>query len=54
MLDLSNILREKNFNVLQLSHAVLHKAHGHAFGFRVKAMVLVQCKLFYVKEFLNY
>jgi hypothetical protein len=41
---LSNILREKNFNVRQLSHAVRHKAHGHAFGFRVKAMLLAQCK----------
>jgi hypothetical protein len=30
----------------------LHKAHGHAFGLRVKAMLLAQCKLFYVKEFL--
>jgi hypothetical protein len=43
---LSNILREKFFNVRQ------HKAHGHAFGLRVKAMLLAQCKLFYVKEFL--
>jgi hypothetical protein len=34
---LSNTLREKNFNVRQLSHAVRHKAHGHAFGLRVKA-----------------
>jgi hypothetical protein len=34
---LSNILREKNFNVRQLPHAVRHKAHGHAFGLRVKA-----------------
>jgi hypothetical protein len=25
---LSNILREKNFNVRQLSHAVYHKAHA--------------------------
>ena len=33
---LSNILREKNFNVRQLSHAVCHKAHGHSFGLRVK------------------
>jgi hypothetical protein len=51
---LSNILREKNFNVRQLSHTVRHKAHGHghAFGLRVKAMLLAQCKLFYVKEFL--
>ena len=51
---LSNILREKKFNdnVHQLSHAVRHKAHGHAFGLRVKAMLLAQCKLFYVKEFL--
>jgi hypothetical protein len=32
---LSNILREKNFNVRQLSHTVCHKAHGHAFGLRV-------------------
>jgi hypothetical protein len=47
---LSNILREKNFNVRQLSHTVHHKAHGK--GLRVKAMLLVQCKLFYVKEFL--
>jgi hypothetical protein len=45
---LSNILREKNFNVRQLSHAVHHKAHGHAFDFRVK----VQCTLFYLKKFL--
>jgi hypothetical protein len=29
---LSNILREKNFNVRQLSHTVCHKAHGHDFG----------------------
>jgi hypothetical protein len=28
------------------------KLHGHAFGLRVKAMLLAQCKLFYVKEFL--
>jgi hypothetical protein len=49
---LSNVLRENNFNVRQLSHAVRHKAHGHAFGLRVKAMLLAQCKLFYVKEFL--
>jgi hypothetical protein len=49
---LSKILREKYFNVRQLSHAVGHKAHGHSFGLRVKAMLLVQCKLFYVKEFL--
>jgi hypothetical protein len=34
---LSNILREKNFNVRQLSRAVRHKAHGHSFGLRVKA-----------------
>jgi hypothetical protein len=34
---LLNTLREKNFNVRQLSHAVRHKAHGHAFGLRVKA-----------------
>jgi hypothetical protein len=46
------VLREKNFNVRQLSHAVCHKAHGHAFGLRVKAMLLAQFKLFYVKEFL--
>jgi hypothetical protein len=45
---LSNILREKNFNVRQLFHAVHHKAHGHAFDFRVK----VQCTLFYLKKFL--
>ena len=45
---LSNILREKNINVRQLSRAVRHKAHGHAF----KTMLLAQCKLFYVKEFL--
>jgi hypothetical protein len=37
---LSNVLRKKNFNVLQLSHAVRHKTHGHAFGLRVKAMLL--------------
>ena len=46
---LSNILREKNFNVRQLSHTVRHKAHGHVahvFGLRVKAMLLAQCKLF--------
>ena len=49
---LSNILREKNFNVRQLSHAVRHKAHGDAFGLRVKDMLLAQCKLFYVKEIL--
>ena len=49
---LSNILREKNFNVRQLPHAVRHKAHGHAFGLRVKVMLLAQCKLFYVKKFL--
>jgi hypothetical protein len=49
---LSNILREKNINVRQLSRAVRHKAHGHAFGLRVKTMLLAQCKLFYVKEFL--
>jgi ribose 1,5-bisphosphokinase PhnN len=50
---LSNILREKNFNdnARQLSHAVRHKAHGHAFGLRVKAMLLAQCKLFYVKDY---
>jgi hypothetical protein len=40
-----NILREKNFNVCQLSHAVRHKAHGHAFSLRVKAMLLAQCNL---------
>jgi ribose 1,5-bisphosphokinase PhnN len=36
---LSNILRENNFNVRQLSQAltVRHKAHGHAFGLRVKS-----------------
>jgi hypothetical protein len=45
---LSNILREKNFNVRQFSHAVRHKAHGHSFGLRVKAMLLAQRKLFYV------
>jgi hypothetical protein len=49
---LSNILRQKNFNVRQLSHALRHKAHGHAFESRVKAMLLPQCKLFRVKEFL--
>ena len=50
---LSNILREKNFNVRQLPHAVRHKAHhGHAFGLRVNVMLLAQCKLFYVKGFL--
>ena len=49
---LSNILREKFFNVRQLPHAVRHKVHGLAFGLRVKAMLLAQCKLFYVKEFL--
>jgi hypothetical protein len=38
---LSNILREKNFNVRQLSHAVRHKV-----------LLLAQCKLFYVKQFL--
>jgi hypothetical protein len=37
---LSNILQKKNFNVRQLSHAVRHKAH--AFGLRVKAMLLAQ------------
>jgi hypothetical protein len=45
----------KNFagkELRQFSHAVRHKAHGHAFGLRVKAMLLAQCKLFYVKEFL--
>jgi hypothetical protein len=48
---MSNILREKNFNVRQFSHTVRHKAHVHAFGLRVvKAMVLAQWKLFYVKE----
>jgi hypothetical protein len=47
---LSNILREKYFIVRQLSQAVRHKVHGHAFGLRVKAMLLAQCKLFYVKE----
>jgi hypothetical protein len=36
-----NVLREKNFNVWQLSHAVHHKAHGHAFGLRVKAGMLL-------------
>ena len=37
-----------------MTHTVRHKAHGHghAFGLRVKAMLLAQCKLFYVKEFL--
>jgi hypothetical protein len=40
---LSNIFWEKNLR---------HKAHGHAFGLRVKAMLLAQCKLFDVKEFL--
>jgi hypothetical protein len=45
------VLREKNFNVRQLSHAVRHKALGHAFGLRVKVMVLAQCKLFYVKDY---
>jgi hypothetical protein len=41
--NMSNILREKNFNVRQLSHTVRHKAHVHAFGLRVvKAMVLAQ------------
>jgi hypothetical protein len=49
---LSSVLREKIFNVRQLSHAARHKTHGHAFGLRVKAMLLAQCKLFYVKEFL--
>jgi hypothetical protein len=49
---LLNILREKNFNVRQLSQAVRHKVHGHAFGLRVKAMLLAQCKLFYVKQLL--
>jgi hypothetical protein len=49
---LLNSLQEKNFNIRQLSHAVRHKAHGHhAFGLRVKAMLLVQCKLLYVKDF---
>jgi hypothetical protein len=43
---LSNILRERTSNVRQLSHAVRHKACGHAFGLRVKAMLLEQCKLF--------
>jgi hypothetical protein len=42
---LSNILRGKNFNVRQLSHVVRHKTHGHAFGLRVKAMLIF---LFYV------
>jgi hypothetical protein len=28
----SNILREKNFNVRQLSHAARHKTYGHAFS----------------------
>ena len=51
---LSNILREKNFNLRQLSHAVRHKAHGHASGLRVKAMLLVQCKLFYMKRIIDY
>jgi hypothetical protein len=36
---LSNVLREKNFNARQLSRVVCHKAHGHAFGLRVKAMI---------------
>jgi hypothetical protein len=36
---LSNILRENNFNIRQLSHAVRHKTHGDAFGLRVKAML---------------
>ena len=49
---LSNILQENNFNVHQFSHAVRHKAHGHAFGLRAKTMLLAQYKLFYVKEFL--
>jgi hypothetical protein len=34
------------------ANPLCHKAHGHTFGLRVKAMVLVQYKLFYVKEFL--
>jgi hypothetical protein len=35
-------------------HAVRYKAHAWPcfFGLRVKAMLLAQCKLFYVKEFL--
>jgi hypothetical protein len=45
------VLRENNFNVRQLSHAVRHKALGYAFGLRVKVMVLAQCKLFYVKDY---
>jgi hypothetical protein len=49
---LSNILQENNFNVHQFSHTVRHKGHGHAFGLRVKTMLLAQYKLFYVKEFL--
>jgi hypothetical protein len=49
---LSKFLWENIFNVRQLSHAVGHKVHGHSFGLRVKAMLLAQCKLFYVKEFL--
>jgi hypothetical protein len=39
---LSNILREKNFNVRQIS----------CFWLKIKAMLLAQCKLFYAKEFL--
>jgi hypothetical protein len=45
------VLREKNFNVHELSQAVRRRALGHVFGLRVKAMLLAQCKLFYV-EFL--
>jgi hypothetical protein len=43
---LSNILREKNFNVRQLSHPVRHKAHGRSFGLREKdAFSAVQAAL---------
>jgi hypothetical protein len=48
---LSNILREKNFNVCQLSPQYITKPMAMLLAyFKVKAMLLAQCK--YVKEFL--